>query len=57
VQDGVHGLVCEPTPAAIAAALRRLMDDRALAERMGGAAAEVSAKMNWAEAVRALTAL
>ena len=57
VQDGVQGFVCEPTPVSLACALRRLVDDQALAERMGGAASEVSARMNWAEAVRLLTAL
>jgi glycosyltransferase involved in cell wall biosynthesis len=57
VQDGVQGFVCEPTPVSLACALRRLVDDQALAERMGGAAAEASARLNWAEAVRLLTAL
>ena len=37
-QDGVNGFVCDPTPPSLARALRRVMDDAALAERMGAAA-------------------
>ena len=54
VRDGESGLVCEPTPASLAVALARLMEDRALAERLGrGAAAKVSA-MKWPDAVKRL---
>lgn len=35
ISDGINGLVCEPTPRAIARALDRLYDDRREAERMG----------------------
>ena len=35
VRDGVNGVICEPTPEALGRAMRRLADDRALAERMG----------------------
>jgi glycosyltransferase involved in cell wall biosynthesis len=56
VRDGESGFVCEPTPESLAAALRRLMDDRALAERMGGAAFVAGAALNWPDAVRQLTA-
>ena len=39
VVDGVNGFVCEPAPAALAAAINRLADDRRLAgtPRRGGA--------------------
>ena len=36
VIDGERGFVCEPTPEALAGALRRCMDDPAGRERMGG---------------------
>jgi glycosyltransferase involved in cell wall biosynthesis len=54
VKDGVNGVVCEPTPEALGRAMRRLHDDRALAERMGTAAFEAGAKLTWAETVRQL---
>jgi glycosyltransferase involved in cell wall biosynthesis len=54
VRDGVNGFVCEPTPAALAAALARVTDDRALAEQLGTAAAEQAASMKWSEAVKRL---
>jgi glycosyltransferase involved in cell wall biosynthesis len=57
VEDGVTGIVTEPTPAALAAALRRVMDDRTLAERMGKGAHAAGAKLNWTDAVRQLTAV
>jgi glycosyltransferase involved in cell wall biosynthesis len=52
----VEGFVCDPTPASLAHALRRLMDDRALAERMGSSAFEAGRQLNWADAIRRLTA-
>jgi len=54
VRDGVNGLVCEPTPASLAAALARLTADAALAERLGAAGAEQAATMTWADAVKRL---
>ena len=57
VVDGVNGFVCEPTADALADALRRLMDDRPLAERMGTAASSTAATMDWGDAVRQLTTL
>lgn len=57
VSDGVNGFICEPSAGALADALRRLMDDRALAERMGREASSTAAKMDWADAVRQLTTL
>jgi glycosyltransferase involved in cell wall biosynthesis len=56
VTDAVNGFVCDPTPESIAVALRRLMDDAALAERLGAAAFARGAELNWADAVRRLTA-
>jgi glycosyltransferase involved in cell wall biosynthesis len=47
VTHGVHGLVCEPTAAALATGLRRVMDDAAEAERMGRAAAARAATLRW----------
>jgi glycosyltransferase involved in cell wall biosynthesis len=55
VHDGVQGLVCDPTPQALAGALRRVMKDRLLAETMGAAARKAGATLNWAETVRQLT--
>ena len=54
VEDGISGFVCQPTPEAIAAAMRRLADDRSLAERMGTAAHAAGARLTWAETVRQL---
>jgi len=54
VSDEATGLVCDPTPASIAAALARFADDRALAERLGQAAAAQAAAMTWSQAVRRL---
>ena len=51
VRDGETGFVCEPTPAAVAAALARLTDDRALAERIGTVAAAQAAQLTWSAAV------
>lgn len=56
VEHGVNGFVCDPTPEALASALRALMDDPPLAERMGQAAAAVAARLTWPDAVRQLTA-
>ncbi len=55
VEDGTSGFVTEPTPQALAAALRRLMDDAALAERMGVSAGLAASRLTWSETVRVLT--
>ena len=54
VRDGETGLVCDPTPAAMAAAIARLMDDAGLAERLGSAAAARAAALTWPDAVKRL---
>lgn len=57
VHDGVQGIVCDPTPPSLAAALRRLMKDRLLAETMGAEARSAAARLNWADTVRQITEL
>jgi len=56
VGDGVNGLVCDPTPESLAAALRRVADDVTLAEKLGTEARARGALLNWADTVRQLTA-
>ena len=55
VQDGISGFVCEPTPASLAAALRRVMTDEALAGRLGAAAFAAGEKLNWPDTAARLT--
>jgi glycosyltransferase involved in cell wall biosynthesis len=54
VEDEVNGLICDPSPPALAVALRRVMTD-GTAERMGTAAFGAAARLNWPDAVRMLT--
>ena len=54
VEDGSTGIVCDPTPAAIATALRRLHDDRATAVRMGEAAHASTRHWSWPDIVNRL---
>jgi glycosyltransferase involved in cell wall biosynthesis len=54
VRDEATGLVCEPTPAAVALALARVTDDAAFAERLGARAAEQAAAMTWPDAMKRL---
>jgi glycosyltransferase involved in cell wall biosynthesis len=54
VKDGVNGLVCDSAPDGLGRAMRRLADDRELAERLGAAAFEAGQKLTWAETVRQL---
>lgn len=56
VTDGTQGFVCDPTPSDLAHALRKLIDDQRLAERMGAAAFDAGAQLNWPDTVRQLTA-
>ena len=54
VEDGVSGYVTDPTPEALAVALREVMSDRTRAIRMGEAGATEAAKMTWPAAVETL---
>ena len=54
VQDGVSGFICQPTPEAIAGAMRKLADDRPLAERMGTAAYAAGSQLTWPATVAKL---
>ena len=54
VVDGVNGRVCDPRPDALALALREVMDDAAVAERMGQAALQQVSQMTWPGAVQQL---
>jgi len=56
VEDGVNGVICDPTSQGVASALRRVMDDPAAADRMGAAALASAAKLSWRDAVAQLTA-
>ncbi len=56
VEDGVTGFVTDGSPAGIAAAIDRLADDRALAEKMGQAGRERVADLAWGPVVDRLTA-
>jgi glycosyltransferase involved in cell wall biosynthesis len=57
VEDGVHGFVCDPTPDALAARFRPLMDDPMLAERLGQQAYGRGAQLTWPETVKRLTGI
>ena len=57
VRDGEHGYVCNPTPDALAVALRKLADDRGHAERLGQQAHARGAELTWTETVNTLLAL
>lgn len=54
VEHGVNGLICEPTPESLAAALHDVMQDPTRAETMGKAAKAAADRMCWADAVDAL---
>jgi glycosyltransferase involved in cell wall biosynthesis len=51
VRDGQSGYVTDPTPEALAVAMRKVMDDRNLAQRMGEAGAAAATKMTWSKAI------
>jgi glycosyltransferase involved in cell wall biosynthesis len=55
VVDGVNGFVCEPTPAALAAAVDRLGADAALAASLGERGHAVAAHITWDNVVERLT--
>ncbi|HAK55732.1 MAG: glycosyltransferase family 4 protein [Vicinamibacterales bacterium] len=54
VESGVNGLVTAPTAPALAAAIRTVMGDVALAERYGTAGADVAGRLTWEETVSRL---
>ena len=54
VGDGVRGFVVTPIPEAVAAALRRLMDDDTLAETLGRNAFELARTITWPDTVAVL---
>ena len=54
VEEGVNGFVVAPTPEALAAAMRRLSEDAALAERLGQNALHRSQSITWPETVKTL---
>jgi glycosyltransferase involved in cell wall biosynthesis len=56
VDDGVNGLVVEPTPQAVADAFDRLAGDRSLAVRLGVTGAERVAGLDWSTVVNELLA-
>jgi glycosyltransferase involved in cell wall biosynthesis len=54
VRNGQNGVVCAPTPAALARACGALMHDTGLAQRLGAQAGTDVAEMRWADTVRKL---
>jgi glycosyltransferase involved in cell wall biosynthesis len=54
VRDGENGFVTEPTPEALAAAMRRMMDDRTAAARMGETGHREAKAMTWHDAIQKL---
>ena len=54
VRHGETGMVCDPTPDALATAIGQLANDSALAERLGRAAARQAEAMSWSTAVKRL---
>ena len=57
VEHGVSGFVCDPAPEALALRFRELMDDAALAERLGQNAYARGSRLTWPDTVKQLTAL
>ena len=51
VADNVNGRVCAPRPDALAAAMREVMEDSAMAQRFGKAGLDQVSQMSWAKAV------
>jgi glycosyltransferase involved in cell wall biosynthesis len=56
VNDGITGVICEPSPQSLASGIRRVMDDPDAARRMGAAALASSASLTWRHVVAELTA-
>ena len=51
VRDGVTGLICQPSPEALAGCIARVMDDTPFAERIGSAGAAEVAAITWSDAI------
>jgi glycosyltransferase involved in cell wall biosynthesis len=56
VVDGDNGFVTAPTPEAMAVAMRKLIDDRNLAQRLGEAGHAMATQMTWQGAIDQLLA-
>jgi len=56
VQHDRNGKICAPRPEALAAALREMIDDTSLAERLGKAGLESVSEMTWDRSVKRLLA-
>lgn len=56
VRDGENGYVTDATPEALAAAMRRVMDDRNLSQRLGETGYAGAVQMTWSGAIRQLLA-
>jgi glycosyltransferase involved in cell wall biosynthesis len=56
VRDGENGYVTDATPEALAAAMRKVMDDRNLAGRLGESGHASAVRMTWSDAIRQLLA-
>jgi glycosyltransferase involved in cell wall biosynthesis len=54
VRDGANGLITDPTPEALARAMRQVTDDRTLAIRLGEAGVADAARLTWPDAVAKL---
>ena len=54
VREGENGYVTAPTPEALAAAMRRMMDDRTTAARMGEEGHRQAIAMTWHDAIQKL---
>ncbi|HKY22653.1 MAG TPA: glycosyltransferase [Vicinamibacterales bacterium] len=54
VVDNVSGKICAPRPETLAVALREMIEDTALAERLGRAGLEQVSRMTWSAAVQRL---
>jgi len=55
VRDGETGLVCDPEPEAVGRALSRLLEDKALAQRLGEAGHAATRDIGWDQVIRSLT--
>ncbi len=56
VADGVNGLVVDPTPHALAGAIRRIHEDPAWAQELGEAGRAIAAEFTWDRALAELDA-